>query len=156
MRRMKILFLTVVVGLFIGGSIGIGIAGGLNSNGSMRGWPYHAPCPSWRWSQGQQVHSASLKGTVTTFSPPIAILKTKRGEVYMRVGPWWFWRGVRYKIKTGDRIEVQGYMFGDYVVPSKIITDSGEIVLRDRYGFPLWRGGWRHRWNRGCCQGQRY
>ncbi|MBT8764315.1 hypothetical protein KFV02_10255 [Desulfohalobiaceae bacterium Ax17] len=104
-------------------------------------------CPGWHATQ--QV--ITISGEVTSFTPPVAVLKTQEGEVSLRLGPIWFWQQKGYVLKPGEKVDVQGYKFNNLLIPVKIKTAQQEIVLRDQYGFPVWRGGRGARG--GCCWG---
>jgi len=86
----------------------------------------------------------TIKGTLVKFLPPIAVLKTAQGEIYLRVGPWWFWANQNCTLTPGETIETKGYKINNYFVPVEIKTSKGEIVLRDNTGFPVWRGQMRY------------
>ena len=143
----KYLFLTLAGIFFIFGVALAGTTTPAQGNKSSMPWP----CPRWAWSNGQQLQIVTVKGTVTSFSPPVAVLKTSKGDIYLRLGPWWFWQQTGYVLKPGDPVEVQGYLWNNYMVPATIKTPTQTIVLRDQYGFPIWRGGM----GRGRCMGMR-
>ncbi|MDQ7032835.1 MAG: hypothetical protein Q9M37_09020 [Desulfonauticus sp.] len=97
-------------------------------------------CP-WRgYRSGQQISIEQFTGTLKTFLPPIGIIKTSDSkELYIRIGPWWFWQQQGYNLQVGEKLTISGYKWGNYIVPVKITTSKGTIVLRDQYGFPVWR-----------------
>jgi hypothetical protein len=141
----KYLFLTLAGIFFIFGVALAGTTTPAQGNKSAMPWP----CPRWAWSNGQQLQIVTVKGTVTSFSPPVAVLKTSKGDIYLRLGPWWFWQQQGYTLRQGEKVEAQGYMFNNYLVPVKIKTSTGEIVLRDKAGFPIWRAAMGRGMGRG-------
>jgi len=111
-----------------------------------------AGVPSYPYPQREK---STIKGKVTQILPPIAALTTGKGQVYIRLGPWWFWRQRGYVLRVGEVVEVQGYLWNNYLIPITIKTPHQTIVLRNQAGFPLWRGGMgrRHRFWGGRCFG---
>lgn len=95
----------------------------------------------------QSRQAITIRGTLIFFRPPVATIKTEKNQFYLRVGPWWFWQESGYILKPGENIEVQGYFWNNYIVPVVIRTATQVIILRDQYGFPVWRG----RMGRGRC-----
>ena len=71
-------------------------------------------------------------------------LKTDKGNVYIHLGPQWYFDNQELSINVGDTVEVTG---------SKIVVDSNTVLLassvkkgdktwqfRDQQGFPFWSG----------------
>ena len=97
------------------------------------------PCPMWPECIKRPPEAITINGTVKAIYPPVAVLETDEGELYFRLGPWWFWKEKGYSLNQGEEVEVRGYRFNNYIVPISIKTDKQEIVLRDQDGLPLWR-----------------
>ncbi|SDN66116.1 hypothetical protein SAMN04488516_10460 [Desulfonauticus submarinus] len=141
---MKKRFILGLMGVFLTLGLALGeITGYAKENSTV------FSCPRWSWRGGQEVKMIEIQGKIKQFSPPVAILKTKSGDVYMRLGPWWFWRQQGYNLKLGENVSVKGYEYGDYFIPVKLNTATREIVLRDQQGFPIWRSCWG-RYGHGC------
>ncbi len=70
-------------------------------------------------------------------------VKDKAGNLYkVELGPEWFikknfWRGLKITIK-GSLIEEGKKNY--YMIARKVSFYGDELNLRDKYGFPLWRG----------------
>ncbi len=91
-----------------------------------------------------------VSGKIESLSFPTAILKTSKGETYtLRLGPWWFWKEKGYTLEEGENVEVEGFQTANVIVPSVIKASSGDIILRDANGWPLWGGGRGGKGSRG-------
>ncbi|WP_456324504.1 hypothetical protein [Desulfonauticus submarinus] len=171
MRKKIILFLTGI--FFIANSVAYSVGFVASTQGAgqqnnshlpLKTWPYPGSVRSWAPARSTAAQSSAtqsqlpanqqvtIQGTITSFTPPVATVRTANGEVYLRVGPWWFWQQRGY-LNAGEPVEVQGYLWGSYLLPTTIKTSKQTITLRDQYGFPVWRGGWGpgRGWGRGRC-----
>ncbi len=84
------------------------------------------------------------RGKILEIHLPIARLKTKTRIYTMRLGPWWYWREKGWKLKLGERVEVDGYLMDDLLFPITIKTAHSTMRFRDSNGLPCWRGMHRH------------
>jgi hypothetical protein len=110
--------------------------------------------PAAPWWNGQSLQTTAITGTITSFAPPIGVLNTPNGDLYLRLGPWWFWQQSGYALNPGESVTVEGYLVGNYMIPTVIKTSNRTITLRDQYGLPVWRGGFGPGWcGRGRCWG---
>ena len=86
---------------------------------------------------------------VNTFNPDGYIrncirfnLKTKDETITVHIGPSWFLDYMKFSIKEGDKVIVEGSMIvynnKPAVIASNIKTNNTEIELRNSEGFPLW------------------
>ena len=110
--------------------------------------------PAAPWWNGQSLQTTTITGTITSFAPPIGVLTTPNRTLYLRLGPWWFWQQNGYTLSPGESVTVEGYLLGNYMIPTVIKTSNQTITLRDQYGLPVWRGGFGPGWGgRGRCWG---
>ncbi|OAQ20978.1 hypothetical protein [Thermosulfurimonas dismutans] len=79
-------------------------------------------------------------GRIIKIRPPLAVLETPQGEtLYIRLGPYQFWKAMGYSLRKGEKVIIRGYRCGDIIFPKVIRHRGGKIRLRNEKGIPLWR-----------------
>ncbi len=127
------MFLGLIYGMFM-----LGVA--LAQNQSF--W-----CPQWQTDRPKEI---DITGQIVELSFPVATLETEDGQQYLvRLGPWWFWARQGYNLQKGEWVEIRGFLKGRLLFPRVIHTSKQTIRLRDKVGFPLWRGSWGRGLGRG-------
>ena len=79
------------------------------------------------------------------------IVKTKKEEISVHLGPGWFIENQDIKIEAKDKIEVKGsriaFQGSPAIIAAEVKKGEYKLRLRDKSGFPAWsgwrRGGWR-------------
>ena len=74
------------------------------------------------------------------------ILATKKEEIPVHLGPFWYVTRQLHHFKKGDKIEVKGskvtFKDTEIIVASEIQKDKMQMILRDDHGVPRWQS-WR-------------
>ena len=52
---------------------------------------------------------------------------------------------IGFRVKNGDRADVEGFAVGSDIAACRIITSEKEYIFRDKDGIPAWRGNGRGR-----------
>ncbi len=78
----------------------------------------------------------------------ILLMKTDKEIVQVHLGPAWYIERLDYRISVGDKLEVKGSKI-DFngkpaVIAAEIKKNDDILVLRDKWGIPVWAGwGWK-------------
>ena len=115
--------------------------------------PWRANYYHWNWNPaevetiGGEVKS---KDTITPTQgrrmlPAVGMtLKTDKGDVYVHLGPQWYFDKQELAINVGDTVEVTGSKTvadGNTVhLASSVKRDDKTWQFRDQQGFPFWSG----------------
>ena len=76
------------------------------------------------------------------FSRIVAIVKTDDGRVPVVLGPWWYLRYNRFRVRPDDKLVVDGSLLNfrhhRVLIAEKVRRDDAVLNLRDNTGKPLW------------------
>ena len=70
----------------------------------------------------------------------------KENTVYaVHVGNEDYAESIGFRVKNGDKADVEGFAVGNDIAACRIITGEKEYIFRDGEGIPAWRGNGRGR-----------
>ena len=82
-------------------------------------------------------------GTITKFDTNgMFLASTLSDEIYVELGPQYFWQQQDIVLSVGERVQVEGFFNGDQYHAARVIkADGTQLALRSDEGLPLWSGG---------------
>ena len=108
-----------------------------------------------RYSQSYDSEDIEIEGEVVSVENNLSrrgsfqgvhlLVKTNKETVEVHLGPSWYLENRDFKVAPKDQIAILGSRInfdGEAIIARQITKGENTLILRDRNGYPLWRG-WR-------------